>query len=523
VPNYVLDETVIDQINRGSESWAQLLGRLLTETNAQVWMTNETYRKLPEVDKAFVKDVGIRVPATIDNYRDRYWSLGMLDRMPSRSQTTAALAFHLDAELLTMNGAFRTAWRSAGGKLEVPPVTTPVTSPINYNQARRAFHLEPVVIAGDRIVPAETGPGAPPRIIPPPGGGGVEKAPRAPDWPKVQDGPRTAGGALTTGALSKKDMDKLRAKAAGDEFATRPITAKEGEKLTVQEYGPSVTGEHAMAGGVILLQGVNLIFRKINGDDNQERFEAAKKRILPDVTATLNDDPSLGALLIAHYSPMGVAGEASQIEARVVFRFIQVSYGRTRYEAKQNIPPSYEPQPPGSSTEEQWIPPKQPVDVSKLPTPFRSLGLATFAAGRTKFINVGMKYAGGFYEYHGSKEVNLPAGSPRPQFLILEPPETIQIFYFSHWINKDIDVKFGFPREAEDGAYHLAGNAVLPHKVLDLGGDTYGTMVYPADKATERLIRPVPMINDKENLLRNYDMKLIRCIELENLRVIDLW
>lgn len=535
MPKYVIDKSVIDQINRGNYQLAEFLVKLL-ETRAEVWMTAETYREVTKIDRSlqigpptvqsdgsyqmnvykdrlqnlrnanaqFIREVGIRYPMQ-DNYVQRYNQKRMLDGFNFMTMTTAALAFHLDAELITMDGEFLTTWRKVQGRV-IPQLggLTPVSGAIDYNRTRRYFNLKPATIAGDnlvvvpdkdpgppaKLVYADRGPGNPPERIEPP-----------------INGPRTAGGARTM------DMKKTIRKEVGE-----PLTAP-------QEYGPGARGEAGMQGRIIVLQGLNLLFKYLNGRDNQARFEADWKKLAPEVTATLNDDPSLGALILVNYSKAGTAGDGSVIDAPVTYTFTQVSYGRSRFEARQNIPPGYEARPAGSTAEEQWIPPKQPLDITKLPTPFPSLALATFVPGKARFINVGFKYRGGFYEHGGSSNVTAAADpARRPRFLILDPPEKVQVFYFGHWHYIETDVNYLHAAEGESGWDARIGHGVfVGYPNVELNRSTNASMVYPADKSTERLFDTVAKTNDKENLLARYEMKLIRWIEPENIRLLDVF
>jgi hypothetical protein len=521
MPKYVIDASVIDQINQGHYALAHVVGTLL-ESRAEVWMTSEDYHKVTTPDRSwrlgpptrvsdgslqisvrsdrlqelrnavaeFIRAVGIRYPMN-DNYFKQYERKPWMGNFRGTHMRTAALAFDLNAEVITMDSEFLTAWRQIEGRV-VPQAAslTPVSGEVDFNRARRFFNLRPVVLAGDRIVPPQLvykirePDKAVIRVIPPP------------------DGPRTNGGTRKTVTPTKR--------------VGMPLTAP-------KEYGPSARGEAGMQGGIFVLQGLNLLFKYLNGKDNKERFEADWKRIAPGITSTLNADPSLGALVLVNYSKVGTPGDGSVIEAAVRYTFTQVSYGRTLFEARQNIPPRYEARPAGSTAEEQWVPPQQPLDITKLPTPFPSLALATFVTGKAKFINVGYKYRGGFYEHRGSADVNVSADpSSRPQFLLLRPPEVIQCFYFGSWQGRETDIFVLPAAEYETGWNHRVG-LFGGCPVVELDSSTYAGMVYPANKATERLFESVPVTNDKEHLLARYDMKLIRWVEPQNVRLLDVF
>src|SRR5262245_31447200 len=191
MPTYVIDKSVIDQINRGSIPLANLLLKILN-SGQPVWMTAEAYRDVTTPDRTykvapvqgpdgsmqlsvrsdrvqnlrnanaeFIRQTGIRYPLQ-DNYVERYNQKGMLDTFNYKDMKTAALAFHLDAELITMNAEFVVAWQKVRGK--VPPLLgeiRPVTGTIDYNRTRRYFILEPATIAGDQIVMVPEKPTAP--------------------------------------------------------------------------------------------------------------------------------------------------------------------------------------------------------------------------------------------------------------------------------------------------------------------------------------------------------------------------
>jgi hypothetical protein len=511
-PRFVIDETVINQIDRNNKPAITLLTALLRAPGAQVWITAGNYARLRPVDQAFINDVGIHTPLQ-DNYYERYRDKGMLDTFSQRFKTTAALAFHLNAEVISLDAGFLLAWRRAGGQVEMhAPSLTNVEGDVDYNQARRAFGLEPVVISGDSIVPVEKGSGQKPTIVNVPA-----KDTNAVNAPEAYNGPRTKGGARLIGAK--------RQQGRGDPQDSRLPAQVDMDHVAV--------GDAVMGGIVVTLQGVNLVFKRINSDRNEDAFKKEWNRKSLIIQQNLNEDPSLGAQIYANYKEDKQAQhEASQIDAAVEFTDITVAYGHSEYEASQNIPDSYKARPPGFSTETQWIPPRQPLDLSQLATPFGTAQvLATFVKGKSLLVPTGFAIKGkpwghgsGFY-LDGDDDVELgPTGNGvPPQFLVLSPPSKVSYFLNQHWNEKDLrdDLDFKFPGETEVdlGRFKYQGLTVMKLK-----GDTTAAMVWPADKTTQRLFEATKPTDDKESYLAYYAkaMKLIRWVYPENLHVIKL-
>jgi hypothetical protein len=75
------------------------------------------------------------------------------------------------------------------------------------------------------------------------------------------------------------------------------------DEAQTPESGLDPRGKAAMAGRVLILQGVKVVFKWVNGNINGREFKEACAKIEPAVTATLSDDPSLGALICGGSPP----------------------------------------------------------------------------------------------------------------------------------------------------------------------------------------------------------------------------
>jgi hypothetical protein len=164
---------------------------------------------------------------------------------------------------------------------------------------------------------------------------------------------------------------------------------------------------------------------------------------------------------------------------------------------------------------EFWIEPQQPLDVSKRPTPFPAVGLATFVPGRAQVLNVKWKGTAGFDDA-GSTKLDV-ATNWFPKFFYLEPPAEIR-FTNGGIYTVTIDRRGEFPAETELKLPTLVWTVQLDSWINYY--DTSAAMVYPADQLTERLFAKAPRTKDNLGQLTRYGMDLIRWVEPENMRVL---
>jgi hypothetical protein len=192
-----------------------------------------------------------------------------------------------------------------------------------------------------------------------------------------------------------------------------------------------VAGDAKFRTAEIALRGVNFVIQRINDRIQKGRFDERWAKIRPEVERTLDGDPTLGALILVTFSrrsKMGAEND-SPLEHVSVFHDIAVAYGYTREDAKLAYVASQAkgnynaPQGDEVAVDDScWIPPKQPVDVTKLRTPWPVVALGTFRPGKEKVTRVKFSLAFGFDDKMRSREwLNVPTGVT-PKFLILSPP-----------------------------------------------------------------------------------------------------
>src|SRR5262245_57465524 len=117
---FVIDETVIEQINFGNEAMASRL-RQNRGGGGEIWITSELYRILARVpaNERLMNDVGIKAPAQ-DVPIAREWRQIYSSHQHER---TAALALDKRAEVLTTDANFARLFRTQGGTAtEVAPL-----------------------------------------------------------------------------------------------------------------------------------------------------------------------------------------------------------------------------------------------------------------------------------------------------------------------------------------------------------------------------------------------------------------
>jgi hypothetical protein len=207
------------------------------------------------------------------------------------------------------------------------------------------------------------------------------------------------------------------------------------------------------------------------------------------------------------------------------FQTIVPAYGYTKEDAKANYAMTSRMNPAGEGAvigDEIWYPPRQPVDVKKLPTPFPAAGLATFVPGRETLLRV--KFSGmlGFDEkMFSSAGVDVPAGTIA-RFLYLFPPPYIA--YLENGkirqatVSQDM-VPPGMVPKGFDPKF-----ARVPVVNLDSWINPYdgkGAMVFPGDNATARMFTTAtgPTI-DVDNKLMYYRMDLMRWVKPQNIYVL---
>ncbi len=477
----VLDESVFDQINRGNQSVAKVLRNLILE-DPEFWVTAQLRTLLTtEADQRLLRDLDVHSPAEDyyagsrgDGRRGDVVMERYVERLPAHARTTGALVIRLsrdrrqDAELMTADRAFSDAFNRYYGKVVqgTPQLTTirgdrvpgDIRGVYDYNQARRLLGLRQLLITTDgRIVRRP-----PPAALPTP---------------------------------------------------PKPIATLE----------PSPKGNAKFQAARIGLDAVNYFMQRFNDTIQQRRFTEAWAKQEPVVRQQLEEDPTLGALILVFYSKRQKVGAEndSPLEHVPVFQYIDPAYGYTREDALARYRRRPQLRPAGTGElimdDSQFIPPKQAVDVTKLPTPFPALGLATFVAGQAEVLGVKWRGRSGFDETSATS-LDVPAGV-RPLFLILQPPDRMTAWNGDWPMSVDIDIGHEYPAGIGP-AMHLL--PPVPVVELDawynlISGGTSACMAYPASNVTALLFQRTGPTKDNNNQLRNYRMELLRWVEPENI------
>jgi hypothetical protein len=345
----------------------------------------------------------------------------------------------------------------------------------------------------------------------------------------------------------------FQASIKGMEHLRYNKSAPPGQRLeTVKALGPGAPALVAPRGSVpagptkafaagdakfrtaeIALRGVNFVIQRINDRIQKRRFDERWAKIGPEVERRLESDPTLGALILVTYSRRSKVGAEndSPLEHVSVFEDIGVGYGYTREDARFAYADSKKggsyKAPKGDEVavdDSYWIPPKKPVDVSKLRTPWPAIALGTFRQGKEKVTRVKFSFAFGFDDKMFSREwLNIPAGVT-PKFLILSPPAKLDYFDpgAKKWRKKDIPQEYSKKMDTANASISDPFWRGIPAIELDSWinpGDATVVPVYPADNATAKLFQATAA-TDHGGLLSNLRLELVRWVKPEFIRII---
>jgi len=503
----LIDADVIGHINRGNPKAAASL-RALIESGARVYISQQAYNELtgqpgklsgtvgPDLprtataNKKLLGDLGIKV-APAGKLGDRSFVYERNSGKQTLSETdmmTVAQARSIDAELWSFDKAFRKDPRSAGKAFDLkiaPECQRAYADPAqreDYRTARALMHLAPVEITvGGRVVV--------PRPSRPPTGSG------------------TPGG------------------------QTEAVEGRPGTKAVIGtpdegplDVGPTVTRGAKIGEGVVLaISGVNFIVQLINDAIQRKRFDEQWVRVKPHLERHLAEDPSTGALILIRFGRRKKQGaeHESPLEYTNEFLSIDVSYGATESEALEN----YALQPRISagagleiSTQRSFIPPRMPVDVRKLRTPFTSYGVGTFARGKASLMKVEWKGIFGFDEI-GDVNLKVPDGET-PRFLLLIAPNEIAWFNGTDRNVSHVPLDWTDAAAASVHVTRLISVVNMDAGIFDVGNDT-AAMVFPIDAATEQLFDGVARTRDNTGQLRTYvNFDKLRWVRPENIHVL---
>ena len=274
-----------------------------------------------------------------------------------------------------------------------------------------------------------------------------------------------------------------------------------------------------MIGGgmTVVFMGANFILNTMNDDTQRRRVKEALDAIEPELCSERQRHPELGVLLVIYYTQYQ-APEESLIRPGAVFDRVSSFYlGRTQDEARDVLratPMVHANLGPKTKvlTQEIWVPPIIPPSVRDIRAPFRSVALATFAAGRSILQVVEW---GGITGFDDEGTTRLSLGSQSPRFLILQVPSKLS-FHNGGFL---VDVKIPIiQRNAQSGGTIPVVNLdpVMP------GFNVSAACVFPADDATDLLFAAAPATRDNLNRLGIYtNFGKVRWVRPENVRVLQ--
>jgi hypothetical protein len=196
-----------------------------------------------------------------------------------------------------------------------------------------------------------------------------------------------------------------------------------------------------------------------------------------------------GSPLVFFYTQAQPAPD-SPLMPGAVFGHIEMATGLTRDEARADwlsrphlrtgLPPRTD-----EHTQEVWLPPPQPAPVSSIRTPFPSVGLATFAPGRSSLQDVNWGGATGFDD-EGTSDLRVPDGA-QPRFLILQVPASLR---WRAGAEHTTSIPIEEHAAAEGGSVPVVNlDPIVP-------GDVSAACGFPADDATREVFETAPAAQD---------------------------
>jgi hypothetical protein len=323
-----------------------------------------------------------------------------------------------------------------------------------------------------------------------------------------------------------------QAGAGDDEAHGKPAGGKTGPKAVTgtPDEGPAVIGEPPPTRGQTIgdavelaLSGVNFIIQGVNDLIQANRIKEQWARIRPIVERRLAEDPTLGALILVRFVKRTKQGpeKESPLEHTSLFDGIDVAYGANASEAWEN----YRLQSRigrgvhgDVDLQRFFMPPKKPVDIRNLRTPFAKYGVGTFVPGRASLMRVAWKGIFGFDEV-GDVNLNLP-NDIAPRFLLLSPPGEIDWFNGQERHTTDIALTL---RDAGSTEPHITRSLTVVDMdpgIFDWGNDA-AAMVFPADPTTERLFDSAGKTKDPTGQLSGFvNFDKLRWVRPENIHVL---
>ncbi|HUQ92475.1 MAG TPA: hypothetical protein VM120_12415 [Bryobacteraceae bacterium] len=255
-----------------------------------------------------------------------------------------------------------------------------------------------------------------------------------------------------------------------------PGTIKGGPAVSM----PPNPRAEAIGGGVVLLfEGINLVFNKINDHIQKKKIEEALAKEQNLIAKARAAKPNQGILLLftmRYTQPL----PDSVIKPGAEFLYLRWGQGATQDQARMEAlkegaigPGLLKDQ--SLTTQEAWIAPIQKGGVTEIQTPFPIVAIGKFwmpKERKAEFQNVKFDWIEGFDDnWQTSREV---PGNLEPEFMILRPPAEV------HWHNRNGKQPVRVPLVQRDTAN---GNKIT---VVDLDpyslGSAAAAMIFPLNE-----------------------------------------
>jgi hypothetical protein len=269
--------------------------------------------------------------------------------------------------------------------------------------------------------------------------------------------------------------NRLRAEKVAQKAATQPRTkAVLGvpPRRLPPSAGPSGRGAGVAGGIELLLRGALFVLEQVGDYVVGQRIHTDWERLRPGVEQHLSEHPELGSLVLIRYYQDRYVG-------------LRVAYGMTLSDARRAYADTPELQ-PADQVQDWWTPPTQPVNWSKVETPFPKYALARFEPGNEGIMRV--RFTGDDEYPFDEMGLNgyLKLDNPdriEVKFLVLAPPPEVS------WAIPGRVLKASVPLTAASAGTGERLKAVD----LDAGfwdrGNAVGVPVFPANEAAEYVFK----------------------------------
>jgi hypothetical protein len=501
-----IDANVIDQINRGNVNAANTLRQIIS-SGIEVRIPRQAYYELvnqPAIpreataNRLLLEEMNIRIgPATSLTQRVPTYERNITRSRAGTiiSEADARMVAEVSAaggEIWSFDRAFRTNPRNieANFGLRVAPESNlplaPASAIKDYRIGRQLLYLRPVEISLrgniiNRPPSGGTSGGA---------GGGIS--------PYI--GGASGQSQTTTGTASR-----------------RATTAYVGSRdMRVPQVGGPSAGGTAVIGGIQLaFMGANILLNWLNDKEQARRVQEALHQIEPGIVERRLQVPQEGVLLIFFYRQF-VPREASLLQPGAVFSHIEVGFGITRDEARENWlrTPALRSG-LGRYTEEirseSWIPPLQTASIAAIRSPFPMLAIGTFSYSA---ILQNVEW-GGLNGFDDESETSLSiTPGVEPRFAILRVPMRLGWLWGTSYMESDVPVE-------ERASAHGGNIPVVNLDPVIPFSNVSAACVFPIDENTDRLFSTARPTTDNLNQLRIYvNFRKVRWIRPENIRII---